>query len=112
MTLHERNLELFIENERLKEELEAFKRKHNVEYQKLWREHQQLLNKLNMVAEFTRDHYKIMANQPLFSSSTSRSKSFYMKNEKWLPVVGYEKDYMVSNLDRVKTIKSAAGKHV
>jgi hypothetical protein len=60
MTLQERNLELFVENERLKEELEAFKRKSNVEYQRLWREHQALLNKLNMVAEFTKDHYAIL----------------------------------------------------
>ena len=56
MTPEIRNLELFIENERLKQELEEFKKKSNVEYQKLWREHQNLLHKINMIADFTANH--------------------------------------------------------
>jgi hypothetical protein len=31
--------------------------------------------------------------------------------EKWLPVVNYEKDYLISSAGRVKTIKKVAGKH-
>ena len=54
-----RNIDLIKENERLKDEINRISFIKDQEYKKLWKEHQEAIQKLGMINQFTQNLTKV-----------------------------------------------------